>query len=240
MKILVTGGASGLGAAITKELAGAEGNFVYFTYCNSAEKAAQIEAKHRNAKGLHCDFNAPASLNGLVEQIPSLQIEALVNNAMTGFLKKHFHKITSEELRVSFQRNVIPVVQITQVAIQIFKKQRFGKILTILTSALTNKPPIGWSEYVANKAYLLAMSKSWATEYSKFNITSNCISPAFMPTPLNANTDERILDEMKRNSPLQELLQPEEVAQAIHFFLKSSQQINGVNLLINQGADLAF
>ncbi len=238
MKILVTGGASGLGAAITKELAGTDGNLVYFTYCNSAEKAREIEEEYKNAKGLRCDFDDPSSLNELTEQIPALQIDALINNAMTGFMKKHFHKITGEELTVSFQRNVIPVIQITQAAIQVFKKQRFGKIITILSSALANKPPIGWSEYVANKSYLLAMSKSWATEYSKINITSNCISPAFMLTPLNAETDERILDEMKRNTPLQELLQPDDVAQTVHFLLKSSQQINGVNLLVNQGADL--
>jgi NAD(P)-dependent dehydrogenase (short-subunit alcohol dehydrogenase family) len=173
-----------------------------------------------------------------MEEMGGWQLEALVNNALTGFLKKHFHKLDSEELLSSFRQNVLPVVLITQAALGTFRKQRFGKIITILSSALANKPPVGWSEYVANKAYLLAMSKAWAAEYAKFNITANCISPTFMPTPLNADMDSRLVEEMKKSYPLQELLQPEEVAQTVHFLLKSTQQINGVNLLMNQGADI--
>ena len=238
MKVLVTGGASGLGAAITRELAGDKDNFVYFTFCRAAENARRLEAEHPNVKGVHCDFSQEASIRSLMEEMGGWQLEALVNNALTGFLKKHFHKLDSEELLSSFRQNVLPVVLITQAALGTFRKQRFGKIVTILSSALANKPPVGWSEYVANKAYLLAMSKAWAAEYAKFNITANCISPTFMPTPLNADMDSRLVEEMKKNYPLQELLQPEEVAQTVHFLLKSTQQINGVNLLMNQGADI--
>jgi NAD(P)-dependent dehydrogenase (short-subunit alcohol dehydrogenase family) len=175
----------------------------------------------------------------LTERTTVMRLDGLVNNAMTGFSKKHFHKISSEELAASFQKNVLPVVRLTQAAIEGFKKKRSGKIVTILTSALVGKPPIGWSEYVANKAYLLAMSKCWATEYSKFNVTANCVSPSFMLTDLNADTDERMVEELIKNSPQQRLLEPEEVAQAVHFLLHGSQQMNGVNLVINQGMGFA-
>lgn len=238
MNVLVTGGASGLGAAITRELAAEKGNLVYFTYCKAAESARRIEAEHPNARAIHCDFSQEASIRALTAEMGGWQLEALVNNALPGFLKKHFHKMESEDLLGSFRMNVLPAIAITQAALATFRKQRFGKIVTILSSALANKPPVGWSEYVANKAYLLAMSKSWTAEYARFNITANCISPTFMPTPLNADMDGRLVEEMKKNSPLQELLQPEEVAQTVHFLLKSSQQINGVNLLVNQGADI--
>ena len=96
-----------------------------------------------------------------------------------------------------------------------------------------NTPPIGLSEYVANKAYLLSMSKSWAHENSKYNVTSNSISPSFMMTPLNKFEDERLVENMTKAHPLKTLLKEEEVAEAVSFLINASQQINGINLPIN-------
>ena len=75
-----------------------------------------------------------------------------------------------------------------------YKKKRKGKIITILTSFLLNSPPIGSSSYVANKAYLKSLTKSWANENIKFNVTSNTISPSFMQTNFTSDVDERIID----------------------------------------------
>src|ERR1019366_7084787 len=125
-----------------------------------------------------------------------------------------------------------------QEAIKTFRKKKFGKIINIISSALVNKPPIGWSEYVANKSYLLAMSKAWAAECIKFNITSNSISPSFMLTNLTSDTDERVIEQMKEEHPLKRLLTTDEVAEAVVFFTKSSQQINGTNLVINAGTEI--
>ena len=107
-----------------------------------------------------------------------------------------------------------------------------------MSSAIVNKPPIGWSVYTANKAYLLSMNKAWATENAKHNITSNAISPAFMDTSLNGDLDERLKENMTIAHPLKQLLKVEEVATAVDFFVGASQQVNGTNLVINAASDL--
>lgn len=213
------------------------GNRVWFTWFRSEEKAVAMEEKHPNTKGIRCDFTSPDSVGELTETIAGLPLEALVNNAMTGMTKKHFHKMEAAEWSDSFQKNILPTLRITQAAVGVFRKQKAGKIVTILSAALAGKPPVGWSEYVAGKAYLLAMSKSWATEFGKYGITSNCVSPSFMLTDLHADTDERVVEELIKNAPLQKLLTPEETADAVHFLLHYSQQMNGANLLINQGME---
>ncbi|MEY3051128.1 MAG: hypothetical protein RLY31_913 [Bacteroidota bacterium] len=238
MKVLVTGGASGLGADITRTLAADDGIQVYFTYCRSAAAAAELVRQHPNVRGIRCDFEDANSMAELLRDIPGWELDGLVNNAMAGFLRKHFHKIPAESFGNSFRRNVLPVVQVTQAALQGFRARRHGRILTVLTAALANRPPVGWSEYVANKAYLLSLSKSWATEYAKYDITSNCISPTFMPTPLNEELDERMVEEIRRQMPRQELLPTTEVARLVRQLLTGSGQVNGVNLLVNQGADI--
>lgn len=238
MNILVTGGASGLGEAITRRLAAAETSYVYFTYCKSLDKTKELERDFSNVKGIKCDFGNTSDIDSFLHQMNEMNLDVVVNNAITGFTQMHFHKIDQNTFVESFQKNVIPVVRITQQSIKIFRKKKYGKIISILTSSLINKPPIGWSEYVANKAYLLALSKSWAAENARFNITSNCVSPSFMQTHLNRDIDERIIESIIESHPLNRLLTTREVADAVYFLIHSSQQINGVNLIINSSSDV--
>ncbi len=238
MNIIVTGGSSGLGASIVRGLAAQDGNMVYFTYSSSVDAARELEAQYPNAKAIHCNFADEASIQALLFEIPTLQPDVLINNANGGIHKDHFYRTNPEVFLKGFELNVMPTLRITQEAIKVFRKKKFGKIINIITSAVINKPPAGWAEYVANKAYLLAMSKVWATECIKFNITSNSISPGFMQTKLTSDTDDRIIESMIEGHPLRKLLTTDEVADAVMFYVKASQQINGTNLVINAGMDL--
>ncbi|WKN42337.1 SDR family NAD(P)-dependent oxidoreductase [Tunicatimonas pelagia] len=238
MNTLILGGASGLGESITTKLAEKASDTIYFTYCHSVESASSICQKFPNGHKIQCDFTDPSSLDAFLEVIDDLELDAIVNNAITGMQRNHFHKMETADISKSFQHNVLPILAITQRAIKQFKKKKFGKIVTILSAALINKPPVGWSEYTANKAYLASMSKSWATEYVKFNITSNSISPSLMLTDLNQDIDPRVIEQITNNHPLRELLNPSEVADTVAFLLQTTQQINGVNLVINAGTDV--
>jgi len=238
MNILVTGGSSGLGAEIVKELSQQENNTVYFTFAKSADKAKQLSETKNNIKFFPCDFTDETSIDHFLNELQKLDIDILINNAVVGFEKQYFHKTSAEVFHKSFQQNILPTIKITQAFLTKARKKKFGKIINIISSANINKPPIGWSEYVANKAYLLSLSKSWATENIKFNITSNAISPSFMLTNLTSETDERIVEQMIENHPLKKILTTVEVAQAVVFLVNCSQQINGTNMIMNAGNDL--
>jgi 3-oxoacyl-[acyl-carrier protein] reductase len=240
MNILVTGGASGLGETITKTLAADPSHSVYFTYCSSEKNAKEIESQFPNAKGVKLDFTNKEETKEFAGLMASWNIDVLVNNAMSGNIhKEYFHKSDETVFLNGFTNNILPLIKITQQAISVFRKKKFGKIITILSSAIINKPPVGWSEYVAGKAYIASLAKSWATENAVFNITSNCISPAFMKTRLTSDTDERIMEEMTGKHPLKKLLSTQEVADSVVYFLNASQQVNGVNLVINAASDFS-
>jgi len=236
MNILITGGGSGLGEAITRRLARDSAGRIYFTYNKSEETAKAIEAEFENTTAVKCDFTNDASLKSLVDLISRLDISVLINNAWSGgFIDTYFHKTPVADFISGFNQNIVPTIALTQAAISVFRKKKHGKIITILTSALVNTPPIGSSVYVANKACLAELTKIWATENVKYNITSNSISPSFMLTGFTASIDERLIEQMAGNRPL---LTPAEVAESVVFLINATQQTNGVNLVINSADNI--
>jgi len=239
MNVLITGGASGLGAAITKKLASENKSKIYFTYCKSAVEAVLVEKEFSNCLSIKCDFSNKKEVATLCDKISDFDIDVLINNAYDGeFLKTHFHKINTADFEVDFNKNILPVLQLTKAALSSFRKKKAGKIITVLSAALLGVPPVGSAVYVANKAYLAQLSKVWAAENAKFGITSNSVSPAFMETKLTASIDERLVEQMKDAHPLKSLLKVEEVAEAVSFLANAPTQINGIDMVINSASGI--
>ena len=239
MNLLITGGASGLGEAITRKFAADSANTVYFSYNGSVENANALEKEFSNTTGIKCNFKYLDEVKLLQHKISELNLDVLINNAYSGEpIKTYFHKIEVDDFAHEFLNNIVPTVALTQAAIRSFRKKKSGKIITVLTSFLQNTPPLGSSVYVAGKAYLASLVKSWASENSKFNITSNAVSPSFMLSGLTKDVDERVIEQMIESHPLKKLLTVEEVAETVCFLANTTSQINGVDLLINSGTNL--
>ena len=239
MKILITGGASGLGAAITKKLAINNHYKIFFTYAKSSDNAKKIEQEFLNTTSIKCDFNNSEEIESLILKLNNLDVDVLINNAYQGsFLNSYFHKTNEEDFLNDFLNIVIPIIKITKAVISLFRKKKSGKIITILSAALINTPPIGSSIYFANKSYLSSLVKIWATENAKFNIMSNSISPSFMKTSLTSIFDERMIEQMIVDHPLKKLLTIEEVAETVLFLVNASTQINGIDIIMNAGVNL--
>lgn len=236
MNILVTGGTSGLGKATVELLAQNDSYQVFFTYLNTEEyreAAKLIMDEYPNSHAMALNFCNDKEVDKFCEWVKATDIDVLVNSAYVGTPQsEYFYKIKAEDFLKSFQVNLIPTIMITQAAIEVMRKKKFGKIINIITSYVMNLPPTGFATYVGNKAYLEKMSDVINKEYVKFNITSNCILPEFMNTGFG-NVDPRLVEQAEATHPLKKLLVPEEVAQIVKFFVEASQQVNGVKLPIN-------
>lgn len=237
MNILITGGTSGLGKA-TVELLSGDGNQIWFSYLATQEfvtVASEMTNRMKNVHAIPVNFCDEESVDDFCDQMKTWDIDVLINCTYVGKPQTtYFHKIASEEFYKAFQHNIIPVVKMTQIAIEGMKKRRFGKIINIITEAVIGLPPMGYTLYAANKAYLMELSNVWNKEYTRYNITSNCILPAYMQTKF-AEVDERILEQMQKEHPLKRLLTPEEVAATVKFFVDAPQQVNGVKMPVNAG-----
>lgn len=119
-----------------------------------------------------------------------------------------------------------------------FQKEKRGKIITVLTSALVGTPPMGYSVYSATKAYIAQLVKSWSREYIKFGITSNAVAPDFMQTALTEETNDFVKEQIREGNPLKKILTTEEVALIVKDLVKASPQFNGVIIPVNAGVNI--
>ena len=240
MNILITGGSSGLGKAIVERLSEQTEHQILFTFNRHEEEAARLVNKATSRlESVKCDFGDLSEVEQLTGRISDFNPDVLVNNAYVGLPQgKHFHKTETDDFAESFQRNLIPTIRISKACIDVFRKKKFGKIINVLTAALLDLPPVGYAVYACNKAYLQQLSKSWNTEYSKSNITSNCVSPEFMLTNLSGEVDERVVAQLTERHPLHRLLTPDEVAETVLYLIHASQQLNGVNIPVNAGQNI--
>jgi 2-hydroxycyclohexanecarboxyl-CoA dehydrogenase len=216
-KALVTGGASGIGAAIARRLA-AEGAEVTVGDLN-LEGATKI-AGEISGLPIELDVSDLGSAQAAVESAGA-PIDVLVNNAGTdefGF----FTQTTPEQWEKVIGVNLRGVLNCTYAALPGMQEAGYGRMVNIASEAgrVGSK---GSAVYSAAKGGVIAFTKVMARENARFGITANAIAPGPIETPLLmaakqlGEIGEKIIETMKAGTQMKRLGQPEEVAATVAF-----------------------
>ncbi|MGZ5357621.1 MAG: SDR family NAD(P)-dependent oxidoreductase [Solirubrobacterales bacterium] len=215
-KALVTGGASGIGAAIARRLA-AEGAEVTVGDLN-LEGAGEV-AGEISGEALELDVTDLGSARAAVESAGTLDI--LVNNAGTdefGF----FNVTTPEQWQKVIDVNLYGVLNCTHAALPGMHEAGYGRLVNIASEAgrVGSK---GSAVYSAAKGGVIAFTKVMAREGARFGINANAIAPGPIETPLLMQALEfgeigqKIIENMKAGTQLGRMGSPDEVAAAAAF-----------------------
>jgi 2-hydroxycyclohexanecarboxyl-CoA dehydrogenase len=237
---LVTGGASGIGAATCRRLA-AEGARVAVTDVNV--DGARGIADEVDGMAFELDVRSTGSVRAAVEDTERElgPVDVLVNNA--GYDEWGWFTDTDEAL---WQRvlavNLVGVIACTHAVLPGMQERRRGRIVNVSSEA-GRVGSSGSAVYSAAKGGVLAFTKAIAIENGRFGITANAVAPGPIETPLLMAAPEalgdlgkRIVDNMIGSTNLRRLGHPDEVAAAISFLASDdSSYVTGQSLGVSGG-----
>jgi 2-keto-3-deoxy-L-fuconate dehydrogenase len=242
---IITGGASGIGRAITETFA-INGAVVHILDSNVdavTSLSSYMRSQGFKAFGHQCDISSQSEVAKICSEIAREgRIDILVNNAGISHVG-NLEQTTDTDLDLIFRVNVKGAYSCMHSCIGQMKQQGKGVILNIASIA----GMIGLADrfaYSMSKGAILAMTYSVAKDYLAYNIRCNCISPARIHTPfvdgyLQKNypdNSEEMFEKLSRAQPIGRMGEPKDVA-ALALFLCSEDGsfVTGANFPLDGG-----
>jgi 3-oxoacyl-[acyl-carrier protein] reductase len=197
---LVTGGASGLGAA----------------------SAARLRADGLTVTTL--DLTGPADVTADVTDEAALRevagrigpVDVLVNSAGIVGANKPLLDTTTQEWQRVLDVNVLGIVNAMRVFVPGMRDRGWGRVVNLASMAGKDGNP-SLSIYSASKAAVIALTKSAGKELATTGVLVNAIAPAVIATPMNDGTAPDVLAYMTSLIPMKRVGRPEEVAELVAF-----------------------
>lgn len=236
-KVVITGAGGGIGSALVKAFAG-EGATV-IACDRSAMTDEPITPDHLEV----FDLLDPSSIGRAAENILSSfgAPDCLINNA--GWTRAELMEdVTPEVIARELQLNLAGVMQFTQALLPAMIEREIGSI--VFVSSVNAIQHFGNPVYAAAKAGIEAYSRAVAVECGASGIRSNSICPGSTRTHAwdhRLEAEPLLLPRVTRLYPLQRLVTPEEVANAVLFLASPlSSGITGVTLPVDAGVTAGF
>jgi 3-hydroxybutyrate dehydrogenase len=235
---IVTGGASGIGEACARRLADAGATV---TVLDLDAKGAERVANDLGGTAVAADLTDPAAVDGL-----DLTADVLVNNA--GF--QHVAPVEEfppERFAAMLALMVEAPFRLARAVLPGMYERGWGRIVNISSVHGLRASPYK-SAYVAAKHGLEGLSKVLALEGGPRGVTSNCICPAYVRTPLVENqiadqarihniSESEVIERVMLTEPaIKRLLEPDEVADALLYLCSPAATfVNGTSLILDGG-----
>jgi acetoacetyl-CoA reductase len=239
---IVTGGARGIGAAITTALA-KSGVHVAAGYSSNSKAAEELAAK-LTAEGASVSVHQgnvgnPDDCARVVQEVLDAQgrVDHLVNNAGVT-VDKTMRRMTVDDWHAVLRINLSGAFYMSKSVLDHMLERNFGRIVNI-SSVVGQMGNVGQVNYAASKAGLFGFSQSLARETARKGITVNCVAPGYIETEMVAAVPAEALEKVVAKIPMGRLGQAHEIARAVQFLVDDDAgYITGSVISVNGGLDM--
>jgi acetoacetyl-CoA reductase len=239
---IVTGGARGIGAAITTTLA-RHGVHVAAGYSSNAKAAEELAGK-LTAEGASVSVHqgnvgVPEDCQRVVAEVLEQRgrVDYLVNNAGIT-VDKTVRKMTVDDWHAVLRINLSGAFYMTKAVLDHMLTNGFGRIVNI-SSVIGETGSVGQANYASSKAGLIGFSKSLAQEVARKGITVNCVAPGYIETEMVAAVPPEVLEKLLKGVPVGRLGQASEIARTVAFLVDDDAgYITGSVIAVNGGLDM--
>jgi 3-oxoacyl-[acyl-carrier protein] reductase len=240
-RVLVTGGSTGIGAAVARGFA-AHGSKVAVHYNKSKAEADTIVDGIKKAGGSAVAIGgdmtkSPQAAKVVADAVSALGgLDVLVNNAGHYVVRTMFIDFKDEDYDAIMNLNVRSILAASQAAHPHLKANGKGSIINTGSIAGRHGGRAGSGLYAAAKAQVHSISKGMASEYAP-DIRVNTVAPGLILTPFHKETPKARLEQVQNTLPMKKLGVPEDLV-GIYLFLGSnamSGYITGQTFDVNGG-----
>ena len=237
---IITGSASGIGAATAMELS-KRGWAVVINYSKSREQAEKVAAQCKDAIVVQADVGEDADCRKLAKAALDKwgRIDALVNNAgTTKFVKlADLEGLSAEDFQRIFRLNVVGPFQMVRACAAALKANKGAVVNVSSVAALMGT---GSSiAYAASKAALNSMTFSLARVLGP-EVRVNAVCPGFVDTPWQSNAlgaagASKAAEHYANMVPLKDYARPEDLAETIAWLIEGARQVTGETIFVDGG-----
>lgn len=247
---IVTGGGSGIGQAISMELAARGFDIVIADIDESAmdETANLIEAKGQIARPIYTDLGDEDSVASTIEAVTetSDSIEALVNNAGIAGPTAPCEEVSTDEWEQTMAVNLAGPFAMCRSVLPYMKNAGYGRIVNI-ASVTGKRPLVNRTPYATTKMGLIGFTRTLAAEVGSYDINVNSVCPGSVDGPRikrvfekqaesTNRSYEQVRSDVEEESSRGELVQREDVANLVAFLCSSkADRITGQDLNVSAG-----
>lgn len=243
--VLITGGARGLGAALSRAFS-RQGARVIVNYRTSKDAAQALVAELGSDRtvAIEADVTEREAVDRLFAEageyfgapVSTVVDNALVDFSFDGDARPHADTITWSHFDAQLRGAVAGTLNTTQAALAGMRSLGFGRIITVGTNLVQN-PVVPYHDYTAAKAALLALTRTLSADLGPDGITVNMISGGLLrTTDASAATPEAVFEMIAAGTPLRRVTTPDEFADAALFFASPwSRAVTGQNLVVDGG-----
>jgi NAD(P)-dependent dehydrogenase (short-subunit alcohol dehydrogenase family) len=241
-RALVTGGNSGIGAAIALGLAdaGAKVAINYASHPEAADELVQtIKQKHGEAISIQADVSDPNAVGELFQQLDVAWsgIDILINNAGIDGASALGWEADIAAWRKVIEVNLFGAFYCAREALKRMVPQRSGVVLST-TSVHEEIAWSGYSAYTASKAAVSMLTKTLAQEAAPHGVRVLAVGPGAIKTPINRSvwSDPKSLQDLLQKIPLHRIGEPEEIAQMVVVLVSDvASYVTGRTIFVDGG-----
>lgn len=233
-KVLVTGGAQGIGLQITKDFLNAGASVVVWDYNKKTLQDIKKQISSDLLSVQEVDVSCFKNCEEASAKIKDLDV--LVNNA--GILRdKSLFKMSEEDYQSVISTNLNGVFHVTKNTLSQFKESSKNKRIINLSSIVALYGNFGQTNYVAAKSGVIGFTRVWARELGKKGFTVNAIAPGFVKTSILESMPDDILNSLIKKVPVGRIGDVKDISNTC-LFLSSEEAsyINGSVISVDGGS----